>query len=202
MGQTNLRQDLDQSLVVEAVMLDFLSLGIKSLRDASGKLLGLRPDFVDMRQARWVLLARAIESCEPVELTRVTHYWLRALRGGHLAVRPGLGWDDFITLIRQACINTSLMALRWSATPARETEVSASLALAQATLRIKLGKSLPQHPKKYRAGRTAIWLVIGSNAKLLGQDGTANSAIGLHCCLLAAHIWLSLSKTLNVKEPM
>lgn len=217
MGQTSLRQDVDEALVVEAVKLvgafadqhgepgtemsDLLSLGFKSLRDASGTLLGLRPDFVRLRQTRWALLARTIERCDSSMLTSATNYWLRALTGWHLAVRPGIGWDDFITLIGQVGINTSLMALRWSATPAREAEVSTALALAQATLRIKLGKSLLQQRQAYRAGRTAIWLLIGSNAKLLNQDGTANSAVGLHCCLLAAHVWQSLPKKLDVKAP-
>lgn len=207
-SQASLRQDMREELVIQAIeqvgefadrhgspglkLSDFLTLGAKSLRDASGELLGLRPDFPRTSHHRWSLLARAIQRCETNVLTGAAQYWLRTLTGTHLAVRSGADWDQFITLLSQAEINTSLLALKFVRSAAHDSSVETAVALAQATIRLHFGRSAREFAQAYRAGRPPIWLVIGSDAALLDKDGSANSIAGLHCCMLAAHVWLSL----------
>ena len=130
-------------------------------------------------------------------LTEATDYWRRALCKEHIAVRPGPGWDKFVELLKEAGINTSLMAIKWSITPSSEADVMNALAMAQATVRVRLGRSVKQIQQAPRAGRPSIWLVIGSDAKLLGVVGSGNSMTGLHCAMLSAHVWLKLIEKLN-----
>ena len=212
-AQTSLRQDVKETIVVEAIKLvgafadrhgapepelgDQLTLGSKALRDGSGGLLGMRPDFFRMAQARWTQLPSAFERGDPWLLAESTDYWQRTLCNEHVAVKPGPGWDKFVELLKEASINTSLMALKWSINPASEADVLATLALAQATVRVKLGSSVKQIQQAPRAGRPSIWLVIGSDAKLLSVDGSGSSMTGLHCALISAHVWLKLTEKLN-----
>ncbi|MFC5520836.1 hypothetical protein [Polaromonas jejuensis] len=213
-AQSSLRQDLKESLVIEAIklvgvfadrhgepeLLDQLTLGSKALRDHSGGLLGLRPDFSRMSQSRWALLPGAVERGDRWMLTEATDYWQRTLCKEHIAVRPGPGWDKFVELLKEAGINTSLMAIKWSITPTSEADVLNALALAQATVRVRLGSSVTQIQQAPRAGRPTIWLVIGSDTKLLGVDGSGSSMTGLQCAMLSAHVWLKLIEKLNQEK--
>lgn len=207
-SQTSLRQDLSEELVTQALvqvgefadrhgapeleMPDLLTLGMKSLRDASGELLGLRPDFARTSHSRWILLMRAIQRCDGTTLTGAVQYWQRALSGKHLAVRPGAGWDQFITLLSRSSINTSQVALKFSCSDNSNRNIEATVALAQATLHLHLGRTAREYAQTPRAGRPPIWVVIGSDVTLLDKDGSANSMVGLHCCMLAAYVWLYL----------
>ncbi len=212
-SQSSCRQDLSESVITtaiklvgsfadrhggaEAELLDELTLGTKALRDASGRLLGLRPDFSRMSQARWAALPRAIENGDRWMLMEATDYWQRTLCREQIAVRSGPGWDQFVALLKRANINTSLMALKFSATPTSEEAVARALALAQATVRVRLGSSLLQIPQAPRAGRPAIWLIIASDPKQLSKDGSGTSMTGLNCSLLSAYVWLILTEKFN-----
>ena len=215
-SQASCRQDLKESVIntaiklvgifsdrhgeAEAELLDELTLGIKALRDASGRLLGLRPDFSRLSQARWALLPHAIENGDRRMVTEATDYWQRTLCKEHIAVRTGAGWDQFVALLKEARINTSLMALKWSVRPTSESNVVNALALAQATIRVRLGSSLRQVPQSPRAGRPAIWLIIGSDPKQLSQDGSGSSMKGFNCALLSAFVWLTLTENINPEK--
>lgn len=206
--QVRLRQDIDEELVRRAIELagefanthgdpemdmpDLLTLGVRSLRDNTGKLLGLTPDFARTSQSRWELLARAIDRMDSEVLSGATLYWRRALVGTHLAVRPGTSLDSFINLLGQSGINSSLIALKISSPGASDGKVDEAVALAQATIRLHFGRSVRQIAQSYRPGRPPIWLVIGSDPNTLTTDGSANSMAGLHCCMLATHVWTSL----------
>jgi integrase len=210
-SQSSSRQDLSESVInkiikvvgsfadshgeAELELLDELTLGSKALRDATGRLLGMRPDFSRMSQDHWSTLPKAIESGDQWMVKEATDYWRRTLCHEHIAVRPGPGWDQFVALIKEANINTSLMALKWSTTPSSETTVMNALALAQATIRLRLGSSLNQIPKDPRAGRPAIWLIISSDVKHIGRDGSGSSMTGLNCALLSAYVWLTVTET-------
>lgn len=210
-SQSSSRQDLSESAInkiiklvgsfadwhgeAESELLDELTLGSKALRDATGRLLGMRPDFPRMTQARWSALPKAIESGDRWMIKEATEYWRRTLCHEHIAVRPGPGWDQFVALIKEANINTSLMALKWSTAPGSETNVMNALALAQATVRLRLGSSLSQIQQAPRAGRPAIWLIISSDPKHLGRDGSGNSMTGINCALLSAYVWLTVTET-------
>lgn len=215
-AQSSLRQDLKEPLVGKALklvgafadrhgepepeLLDQLTLGSKALRDRSGGLLGFRPDFARVSQSRWALLPGAVERGDTWMLMEATTYWQRALSNEHVAVRPGPGWDKFVELLKEAGINTSLVAIKWSITPTSKADVLNALALAQATVRVRLGSSVKQIQQAPRAGRPSIWLVIGSDAKLLEVDGSGSSMTGLHCAMLSAHIWLKLTEKLNQEK--
>lgn len=177
------------------LMTDLLSLGIEALQQQCGQLLGMRPDFDRARQQRWITLATAIGKMEPSLLRQALVYWRRALAGTHLAVRPGSAWDAFLALLASSELSRSLMSLRWSATDDRHDEVADLLAQAQVSVRHRLGRYLPQARCAYRPGRPHVWLIIGSDSRLLGTDGSANSLVGLHCTLLAAHVWQSMNST-------
>ena len=209
-AQSALRQDVSETIVRQAIeivgdfadrhgkgmndMPDLLTLGVNALRDASGRQLGMRPDLARLAQSRWTLLARAIARIDTVTLSYAVQYWQRALQRHHLAVRPGAGWDAFVSLLRAAEINTSLMAIKHAIldTPSH-SDMPSSLALAQATARLRLGRSLQVIPCSQRPGRPPIWLVIVSDVTLLDKDGSAQSMAGLHGAMLIAHVWLSLS---------
>lgn len=133
-------------------------------------------------------------------VTEATDYWQRTLCKEHIAVRTGPGWDQFVTLLKEARINTSLMALKWSVRPTSESNVVNALALAQATIRVRLGSSLRQVPQSPRAGRPAIWLIIGSDPKQLSQDGSGSSMKGFNCALLSAFVWLTLTENINPEK--
>ena len=212
-SQASCRQYLDESLIHKAIrlvgsfadrhgeaeseLLDERTLGTKALRDVSGKLLGLRPDFLRLSQARWAGLPQAIENGNRWLLKEATDYWQRTLCAEHIAVRPGPGWDQFVAMLKSASINTSLMALKFSITPTTEEIVTNALALAQATVRVQLGSSLRQIPQAPRAGRPAIWLIIGSDPKQLSKDGSGASLTGLNCAMLSAYVWLTLTANIN-----
>ena len=209
-AQTSCRHDLDESVVNKAIKLagafaerhgtaqeelpDELTLGVKALRDKSGALLGLRPDFQRMTQSRWAQFPAAFERTDPQLVADATDYWQRALCKEHIAVRPGPGWDQFVQLLKEAGVNSSLMALKFCINKDSPAVVANALALAQATVRIHLGSSLLQTPQSPRAGRPSCWLVIGSDAKHLSQDGSGGSMAGLNCALLTAFIWHRLRK--------
>ena len=209
-AQTSLRQDLSETLVVNALKLagefaaqhgekdamlpDEMTLGITSLRDRSGRLLGFKPDFSRIAQPRWLLLLMAMKRCDHHMLNEATEYWRRALSDGHLAVRPGVGWDNFVDLLKESAINTSLIALKWSAPPAAVEAVTSTLVLAQSVVRQRLGRSLQQIAQSHRAGRPSIWLVIASDSKFLGKDGSGCSQTGLHGAMFSAWIWVHLCK--------
>ena len=215
-SQASCRQDLDESLVHRAIklvgtfadrngetgfeLLDALTLGTQALRNSSGQLLGIRPDFPRLSQIRWEALPQAIENGDRWMVGEATDYWLRVLSKGHVAVRPGTGWDQFVALLKTANINTSLMALKYTVAPATEDTVFDALALAQATVRMHLGSSLRQIPQSPRAGRPAIWLIIGSDPNHLTFDGSGNSMTGLHCAMLAGWIWLALTSNINLEK--
>lgn len=210
-SQSSSRQDLSESTIhkiiklvgsfadwhgeAEFELLDELTLGSKALRDATGRLLGMRPDFPRMTRVRWSALPKAIEGGDRRMIKEATDYWRRTLCQEHIAVRPGPGWDQFVALIKQANINTGLMALKWSTTPGSETNVLNALALAQAAIRLRLGSSLSQIPQAPRAGRPAIWLTISSDFQHVGRVGSASSMTGLNCALLSAYVWLTMAET-------
>lgn len=207
-AQTGLRQDLSEALVVDALKLagvfaeqhgdklailpDQMTLGMTALRDRSGRLLGLKPDFPRTTQPRWALMLKAIKRCEDHTLSEATDYWRRALANGHLAVRPGPGWDCFVDLLKEAAINTNLIAMKWSAPPGAVDDVSSMLTVAQAVARQKLGRTLEAIAQSHRAGRPSIWLVIASNPNLLAKDGSGCSLTGLHCAMFSAWVWVHL----------
>jgi integrase len=215
-SQSSCRQDLSESVITTAIklvgsfaerhggaeveLLDELTLGSRALRDDSGRLLGLRPDFSRMSQARWADLPRAIENGDRWMLREATDYWQRTLCKEHIAVRPGPGWGQFVALLKTASINTSLMALKFSTAPTTEEIVMNALANAQATVRVQLGSSMRQIPQLPRAGRPAIWLIIGSDPKQLSQDGSGASVTGLNCALLSAYVWLILTENINPRK--
>ncbi|MBH1979078.1 MAG: tyrosine-type recombinase/integrase, partial [Comamonadaceae bacterium] len=174
-------------------MLDAHSHGVQALRESSGRLLGMRADFGRLSQRRWRQLTDAIEKIDVLRLQRATSYWERAVDGQQLAVRPGSEWDSFIWLLADSGINRSLIAMHWSSNDQRLNEVLDTLALAQATVRYRLGTSLAQVRHTHRHGRPSIWLVISSDAALHNTNGSAHSITGLNCAFLAAWVWLHVS---------
>ncbi len=215
-AQTGLRQDLSEALVVGALKLagefaeqhgdklamlpDQMTLGMTALRDRSGRLLGLKPDFSRTTQPRCALILKAIKRCEDPMLNQATEYWRRALASFHLAVRPGPGWDCFVDLLKESAINTNLIALKWSAPPGAVDDVSSMLTVAQAVARQKLGRTLQTIAQSHRAGRPSIWLVIASDSKLLAKDGSGCSLTGLHCAMFSAWVWVHLCKRAKEKK--
>ena len=167
-------------------MLDALSHGMQALRESSGRLLGMRPDFARLSQRRWLQLTDVMGKIEFLRLQRATSYWERAVDDQHLAVRPGSEWESFMGLLADSGINRSLMSLHWSSTDQRQSEISDALARAQETVRFQLGASFAQVRHTHRHGRPPIWLVISSDGGLRNRNGSANSIIGLHCAFLAA----------------
>ena len=206
--QAAMRRDVDNAVVDKAIKVvgafadshgkpelelsDFLVFGTKALRDSMGRLLGLRPDFARLNQSRWRLLAQAIDHINQATLFEAVQYWQRTLSGVHLPVRPGPGWEQMVELIKHSEINAGLLALKYSASPGEEARISGTLALAQATFRLKLGRSVSQRPQKPRHGRPDIWLVIGPDRESLAKEKSGISMAGFHCALLAAAVWLTL----------
>jgi integrase len=176
-----------------ASMLDALSHGMQALRESSGRLLGMRPDFARLSQRRWLQLTDVMGKIDLLRLQRATSYWERAVDDQHLAVRPGSEWESFMGLLADSGINRSLMSLHWSSTDQRQSEISDALARAQETVRFQLGASFAQVRHTHRHGRPPIWLVISSDGALRNRNGSANSITGLHCAFLAAWAWLRVA---------
>lgn len=211
-SQACLRHDVKQPLIESAMqivgefsdvhgtpeltMLDRLTLGITALKDKSGILLGMLPDFSRLSQPRWKLMCHAIEKADSPVLAEAVDYWQRALKRHHLAVRPGPGFEKILELIKAAQISTDLIQIRWSGSSA---SVLDALSLAQIKTRTVFGRKVSERKFDERGGRPAIWLVIGSDAESLAVDGSASSISGLHCALLAAHVWMTLQTALEKK---
>ena len=211
-AQACLRQDVEQSIVdcamkavgafadvhgaPELEMVDRFTLGLRALKDDSGTLLGLLPDFSRMKQPRWELLTQGIQKVDLPVLSEAVDYWQRALSGRYLTVRPGSGFEKLLELIKTAQISTSLMEIRWSGT---SDQIAEALALAKERVKSVLGLTIRDRQVAQRAGRPALWLVIGSDQESLEINGSANSMSGLHCALLSAHVWLAVKTSLENK---
>lgn len=214
-AQACLRQDLNRTTADQLLQLvgrfadrhgrgeiemdDFLTLGFKALQQPTGDLLGIRPDFSRLAQPRWRLLVQAISRAEPAELSEAVLYWQRSLRGSHLAVRPGPGWQSFVALLKHSSMHAGNLALKYSPDAPDDARVADAMALAQATFRLEFGQTIPDFAHAYRAGRPAVWLVINSEPSFLEKNGSGSSITGLHCAMLTAHLWVALTKELKEK---
>jgi hypothetical protein len=113
-----------------------------------------------------------------------------------------------VELLGASEINTNLMAVEYHRKPqkaaghneAEDDGIDGDVALAQAALRATFGITVVAIERAYRAGRSPVRLVIASRPPSRQQSGTADSMTGLHCCMLAAHVWLGLSKAFKSKE--
>lgn len=213
-NQASLRQDLSDAVVVAALksagefaqqhgthedeFLDELSLGAAALQDTSGRLLGFKPDFARAIRSRWAGLIKAIDTSDTLHLGEACRYWCRALTAEHLAVRPGPGWDKFLALLRHANLNAGLISLRVASGSEDESGQTLALAKAQAAVRIVFGRTVRVVEQARRGGRPSICLSVCGDPRFLDIRGSAHSLVGLHCCLLAAHVWQAL--TIPIQE--
>ncbi len=173
---------------------DFVAAGVDALRDSSGRRLGLTPDFRRTRQVRWRNLAKAVSRSDKDQLQTALHFWRAGLQSRHLAVRAGHGLGQFLALIKHAGIPAGQLSLFWAPPSSDESESLCHLNDVQATSRATFGSSISVRRKSFRAGRPVVWLVVSSSVGDKKAEGSANSMVGLHCVLFAAHIWQSLQK--------
>jgi integrase len=223
-SQVSIRHDVEESTVRTCLaevgrfseingeppddLLDPIAIGLHALREPAGVALGMRPDFARVSQSRWRALARGIESLSPSVLSESVRYWSRNFDANHLAARHGAGWVRFVELLGASQINTSLMAVEYHHKPQKTADhtepkddgVDSDVALAQAALRVTFGITVVAIERAYRPGRPPIRLVISSRPPSKEESGTADSIAGLHCCMLAAHVWLRVSEAFKPKE--
>lgn len=178
---------------------DPLAYGLSSLKDRSGDHLGIVPAFARTRQVHLRPLLRHLDSADRNLLSRFSQYWVMSLRDGHFGLRLRPGIEDIATLLANCGLNKTLIAVRHNrlceaADPSKFEEMLNSV---KAIFHAKLGQSPPLIPKKKRAGRPAVWLVIASSAKNAIKDGSGTSMDGFNCLMLSLYVWLHLTHEAN-----
>ena len=96
-------------------------------------------------------------------------------------------------------MHAGLFSLKYIEAAKGAAQLAETIKTANAAFKLEFGQSISLLPQKARAGRPAIWLSISSDPQLLQKNGSANSMSGLHCAMLAAHVWVELYQNLKEK---
>lgn len=179
---------------------DARSYGLQVLQDPDGGRLGFSPSFKHLQREHWQILRGDIcRSAQNQDLALAIRYWLSNARGEYLGLREDDGdLLGMLSFLGSSKLNSSLIHIHANGEIADGRVNEASLHAVTGACKDKIGNNLSIVHRRYRAGRPAMYLVIGTPPQTDGREmrqGAGFSMVGFHCLMWAAAVHQDLLKS-------